>query len=444
MQTEPHRQTGSPTELTPAPTLATIGQFRWRIGALIAFANTINYIDRQVLGLLAPDLEKQFGWSEIEYGYIVTAFQGAFAIGYLLFGWFIDRFGTKLGYAVAITIWSVAAVGHGWARSVVQFGMARALLGLGEGGNTPAAIKAFAEYFPRHERAFITGIFTAGSSLGAVLAPVVVPLLAVSFGWQMAFFATGGLGFFWLIGWYILYEHPDQQKRLTDTERVYIQSDTEEQSGSKPSWASLLQHRATWAFVLAKFLTDPIFWFYLYWLPKFLNSQYGLNITASIGPLVFIYSIVAIGGTAGGWASSRLLQQGWSVNRSRKTVMLVSALLVTPIIGAAFTQNLWLAVCLIALAAAAHQSWSTVLFTTVSDQFPKQAVASVVGIGGMAGAAGGMLIATATGYLLDATGSYLPIFALAASMYLVALGVFHLLGEERRRGRTEEREKPFG
>lgn len=405
----------------------TIGRFRWRIGALIAFANTINYIDRQVLGLLAPDLEKQFGWSEIEYGYIVTAFQGAFAIGYLLFGWFIDRYGTKLGYAVAITIWSVAAVGHGWARSVGQFGMARALLGLGEGGNTPAAIKAFAEYFPRHERAFITGIFTAGSSLGAVLAPVVVPLLAVSFGWQMAFFATGGLGFLWLIGWYVLYENPDQQKRLSQTERAYIQSDTEEQIGPKPSWASLLQHRATCAFVLAKFLTDPIFWFYLYWLPKFLNSQYGLNITASIGPLVFIYSIVAIGGTAGGWFSSRLLQNGWSVNRSRKTVMLVSALLVTPIIGAAFTQNLWLAVCLIALAAAAHQSWSTVLFTTVSDQFPKQAVASVVGIGGMAGAAGGMLIATATGYLLDATGSYLPIFALAASMYLVALGVFQLL-----------------
>ena len=299
------------TEPIITSTASTIGRFRWRIGALIALANTINYVDRQVLGLLAPDLETQFGWSEIEYGSIVTAFQGAFALGYLLFGWFIDRYGTKLGYAVAITLWSLAAVGHGWARTVGQFGLARALLGLGEGGNTPAAIKAFAEYFPRHERAFITGIFTAGSSLGAVLAPVVVPVLAVRFGWQMAFFATG-----------------------------------------------------------------------------------------------------------------------------RKTVMLASALLITPIVGAAFTQNLWLAVCLIALAAAAHQSWSTVLFTTVSDQFPKPAVASVVGIGGMAGAVGGMLIATATGYLLDATGSYLPIFAGAASVYLLALGLFQrivpTIGREHR------------
>ena len=408
----------------------TIGRFRWRIGALIASANTINYIDRQVLGLLAPDLEKQFGWSEIEYGYIVTAFQGAFALGYLLFGWFIDRYGTKLGYALAIVIWSIGAIGHGWARTVTQFGLARAFLGLGEGGNTPAAIKAFAEYFPKQERAFITGIFTAGSSLGAVLAPIVVPLLAVQFGWQMAFFATGGLGVLWLLGWYALYEKPDEQKRLSPAEQAYIQSDADEPVGPKPSWVSLLRYRATGAFVLAKFMTDPIFWFYLYWLPKFLNKQYGLTITASIGPLVFIYTIVAIGGTAGGWASSRLLQNGWSVNRSRKTVMLVSALLITPIVGAAFTQNMWLAVCLIALSAAAHQSWSTVLFTTVSDQFPKQAVASVVGIGGMAGAAGGMLIATATGYLLDSTRSYLPIFILAASIYLVALGLFQLLNRE--------------
>ncbi|AQG77993.1 MFS transporter [Spirosoma montaniterrae] len=409
------------------PSVATLGRFRWRIGALIAFANTINYIDRQVLGLLAPDLQRQFGWSEVEYGYIVTAFQGAFAVGYLLFGWFIDRYGTKIGYALALTLWSLAAMGHGWARSVVQFGLARAVLGLGEGGNTPAAIKAFSEYFPKRERAFITGIFTAGSSLGAVLAPIVVPLLAVTFGWPMAFFVTGGLGLLWLIGWWAWYERPEAQKRLSASELAYIRSDGDVATGPAPTWASLLRYRATWAFVLAKFLTDPIFWFYLYWLPKFLQKQYGLNITASIGPLVFIYSVVAIGGTVGGWLSSRLLQRGWSVNRSRKSVMLASALLITPIIGAAFTQNLWLAVCLIALAAAAHQSWSAVLFTTVSDQFPQQAVASVVGIGGMAGAAGGMLIATATGYLLDATGSYLLIFAVAASIYLVALGLFQWL-----------------
>ncbi len=450
--------TTSSTDFAPPGSVATVGRFRWRIGALIAFANTINYIDRQVLGLLAPDLQRQFGWSEVEYGYIVTAFQGAFALGYLLFGWFIDRYGTKIGYALALALWSLAAMGHGWARSVGQFGLARALLGLGEGGNTPAAIKAFAEYFPKHERAFITGIFTAGSSLGAVLAPIVVPLLSVSFGWPMAFFVTGGLGLLWLIGWWAWYERPEEQKRLSANELAYIRSDTGRLTnitppqplpvreglpleasmrspsltgrgwgGVSPSWPSLLRYRATWAFVGAKFLTDPIFWFYLYWLPKFLNQQYGLNITASIGPLVFISGVVAMGGTVGGWLSSRLLQRGWSVNRSRKLVMLASALLIMPIIGAAFTQNLWLAVCLIALAAAAHQSWSAVLFTTVSDQFPQQAVASVVGIGGMAGAAGGMLIATATGYLLDTTGSYLPIFAVAALIYVVALGLFQWL-----------------
>lgn len=421
------------TELSSVPS-ATIGRFRWRIGALIFLANTINYVDRQVLGLLAPELEKELGWSEIEYGYIVTAFQGAFALGYLLFGWLIDRYGTRFGYALALGIWSLAAIGHGWARSVFQFGLARALLGLGEAGNTPAAIKAFAEYFPRQERAFVTGLFTAGSSLGAVLAPVVVPLLAVSFGWPMAFFVTGGAGLLWLIAWWRWYEHPDRQKRLSPTERAYIQQDKEASTNRtvrSPGWGQLLRLRSTWAFVICKFLTDPIFWFYLYWLPKFLNRQYGLNITASIGPLVFIYGIVAIGGTVGGWASSRLLQRGWSVNRSRSVVMLVSALLITPIILAAFTENLWLAVCLIALAAAAHQSWSAVLFTTVSDRFPEEAVASVVGIGGMAGAVGGMLIAAFTGYLLDATGSYLPIFALAASIYLVALGLHQLLGMER-------------
>ncbi|MFN4145475.1 MAG: MFS transporter [Runella sp.] len=406
---------------------SSIGRFRWRIAALVSLANAINYIDRQVLGILAPDLSREFGWSEIEYGYIVTAFQGAFAVGYLFFGWFIDRYGTKWGYAVALVLWSIAATAHGWARSVMQFGWARALLGLGEAGNTPAAIKAFAEYFPRQERAFVTGIFTAGSSIGAVIAPIVVPLLAVNFGWQMAFFVTGGLGFLWLIVWWIYYEHPTQQPRLSAAELAHIQQDKEELNIQKPSWLSLLRYRATWAFVVAKFLTDPIFWFYLYWIPKFLNQQHGLNILASIGPLVFIYSVVAVGGTVGGWASSRLLQMGWVLNRSRKGVMLISALLIMPIVGAAFVQNVWVAVCLIALAAAAHQSWSAVLFTTVPDQFPKQAVASVVGIGGMAGAVGGMLIATVTGYLLDTTGSYMPIFALAAVIYLIALGIFQLL-----------------
>ncbi|TAE30484.1 MAG: MFS transporter [Cytophagales bacterium] len=408
-------------------TLTTIGRFRWRICALIFCANAINYIDRQVLGLLAPDLEKQFGWSEVEYGYIVTAFQAAFAVGYVSFGWFIDRYGTKIGYAVSIIIWSLAAIGHGWARTVFGFGLARAVLGLGESGSTPAAIKAFAEYFPKRERALATGIFNGGSSLGAVLAPLLVPLLSVQFGWTYAFFITGALGFLWLVFWWGLYEVPERQARLSTAELAYIQSDQDEATQQPPlRWASLLRYRATWTFVLVKFMTDPIFWFYLYWLPKFFNKQYGLNITTSIGPLVTIYAMVALGGITGGWISSRLLQRGWSVNRSRKAVLLGSALCIVPIVGAAFTNNLWLTVGLIGLAAAAHQSWSAVLFTTVTDQFPKRAVSSVIGLGGMAGAVGGMLVATATGYLLELTGSYLPIFGVAASAYLVALGLYQL------------------
>jgi ACS family hexuronate transporter-like MFS transporter len=412
--------------LTAEP-LAAVGRFRWRVCALVFFANTINYVDRQVLGLLAPTLEKTFGWSEIQYGSIVTAFQALFALGYLGFGWFVDRYGTRLGYAVAISVWSLAAIGHGWARNVFQFGLARAFLGLGEGGNTPAAIKTFAEYFPKNERALVTGIFNGGASLGAVLAPMVVPLIALRWGWQAAFIGTGALGFVWLAAWLLFYESPEKQPRLSESERRYIESDRDETPAVRMPWGQLLRYRATWAFVLVKFLTDPIFWFYLYWLPKFLNRQHGLDVTGSILPLMTIYGIMAVGSTFGGYVSSALLQRGFSLDRSRKGVMLGAALLILPILLAAVTKNLWLAIGLIGLATAAHQTWSAVLFTTVSDQFPKPAVASVVGIGGTAGAIGGMLIATATGFLLEATGSYVPIFALAALIYLVALGLFHLL-----------------
>jgi ACS family hexuronate transporter-like MFS transporter len=366
----------------------------------------------------------------------VTAFQAAFALGYLGFGWLIDRYGTKWGYAIAIALWSVAAMAHGWARSVTQFALARAALGLGEGGNTPAAIKAFTEYFPARERAFATGLFTAGSSLGAVLAPLVVPALALTWGWPAAFFVTGGLGLLWIVAWWRLYERPERQSRLSAAEWQYIQDGQEPALTERVGWLTLFRYRATWAFVGAKFLTDPVFWFYLYWLPKFLAKQYGLNITSSVGPLVVIYTIVAIGGTAGGYLSSALLRRGWSVNRGRKAVLLLSALLVLPIVGAGYTSQLWVAVGLIALAAAAHQSWSAVLFTTATDVFPKRAVATIVGIGGTAGAIGGMLVATATGYLLDATGSYLPVLALAGSMYLLALGLYHALVPDLDRDRV--------
>jgi len=416
----------TPPVFTAKPTV-TIGRFRWRVLALVFFANTINYVDRQVLGLLAPTLENSFGWSEVDYAFIVTAFQAAFALGYLGFGWLVDRHGTRLAYAVAVTVWSLAAIGHGWARNVFQFGLARALLGLGEGGNTPAAIKTFAEYFPPDERALAAGLFNGGSSLGAVLAPVLVPLIALNGGWQAAFIATGALGFGWLAAWLWLYQPPQKQPRLTEAERRYIESDRDEAPAVRVPWGRLLGYRATWAFVLVKFLTDPIFWFYLYWLPKFLSSQHGLDVTGSILPLTVIYGIMAVGSTFGGYVSSALLSRGYGLERSRKGVMLGAALLILPILLAAVTKTLWLAIGLIGLATAAHQTWSAVLLTTVSDQFPKPAVASVVGMGGTAGAVGGMLIATATGFLLETTGSYLPIFALAALIYLVALGLFHLL-----------------
>lgn len=418
-------------------TAADVGRFRWRVCALVFFANTINYVDRQVLGLLAPTLEKTFGWSEVEYGYIVTAFQGAFALGYLGFGWFVDRYGTRLAYAVAISVWSLAATGHGWARNVFQFGLARAFLGLGEGGNTPAAIKTFTEYFPQRERALATGIFNGGSSLGAVLAPLLVPLIALRWGWQAAFIGTGLLGFGWLLVWLWVYETPERQTRLSESERRYIQSDQDQTPTARLPWSRLLRYRATWAFVLVKFLTDPIFWFYLYWLPKFLARQHGLDVTGSILPLMTIYGIMAVGSTCGGYVSSALLQRDYSLNQSRKGVMLGAALLILPILLAALTQNLWLAIGLIGLATAAHQTWSAVLFTTVSDQFPKATVASVVGIGGTAGAIGGMLIATATGFLLESTGSYVPIFAVAATIYLVALGLFHFLIPDLKQLRVE-------
>jgi ACS family hexuronate transporter-like MFS transporter len=409
--------------LNPGPRTA-VGTFRWRVLALVVVANTINYVDRQVLGLLAPTLEKTFGWSEVQYGSIVTAFQALFAVGYLGFGWLVDRYGTRLAYALAIGLWSLAAVGHAWARSAFQFGLARGALGLGEGGNTPAAIKTFAEYFPPRERALAAGLFNGGSSLGAVLAPVVVPLLALRWGWQAAFVGTGALGFVWLGAWLWVYQSPEKQGRLSAAERRYIQGDADTPVAAV-AWGRLLRYRATWAFVLVKFLTDPVFWFYLYWLPKFLARQHGLNVTGSILPLTVIYGIMALGSTAGGWLSSALLRRGFSLEISRKGVLLGAALLITPIFFAALTNNLWLAVGLIGLATAAHQTWSAVFFTVVSDLFPKPAVASVVGIGGTAGAIGGMLVATATGFLLETTGSYVPIFALAATVYLLALGLFH-------------------
>ncbi len=400
--------------------------YRWTVCALLFFATTINYIDRQVLGLLAPILEKEIGWNELEYGYIVTAFQAAYAIGLLLVGRFMDVVGTKIGYALAMTVWSAAAMAHALARSAFGFGVARFALGLGEAGNFPAAIKTVAEWFPKKERALATGIFNAGSNVGAIVAPLVVPWLTMTYGWYEAFIVTGAIGFVWPIFWFLLYEVPQRHKRLSRAEFDYIQSDPAE-STEKVRWLSLMNHRQTWAFAIAKFLTDPVWWFYLYWVPKFLNKSYGLTLEGLALPVIIIYLMADVGSVGGGWLSSAFIKRGWPVNKGRKAAMLICALLVTPIVYASQADSVWLAVALLGLATAAHQGWSANLFTTTSDMFPRRAIGSVVGVGGMAGAIGGMVIATAAGFILEFTGSYVVLFLIAGSAYLIALAIFQAL-----------------
>ncbi len=404
-----------------------IGSYRWTICALLFFATTINYVDRQVLGILAPTLQKDIGWNDIDYGYIVTAFQAAYAIGLLVFGRIIDKVGTKIGYTISIALWSVAAMGHALVKTAFGFGIARFSLGLGESGNFPAAIKSTAEWFPKKERALATGLFNSGANIGAVVAPLVVPWITLTWGWQEAFIFTGLLGFIWVALWIWKYEIPERHKRLTKAELAYINSDPPEEEIAKIPWLKLLRYKQAWAFVIGKFLTDPIWWFYLYWLPLFLNKRYNLDL-ANLGlPLIVIYTMTSIGSIGGGWLSGIFIKRGWSINKGRKIVMLICALLVVPIVFASIVPEWW-AVLLIGLAAAAHQGWSANIFTTASDMFPKKAVASVVGLGGMAGSIGGMLIATAAGFILQITGGqYLILFIICGSAYLVALLIFHIL-----------------
>lgn len=405
---------------------AKIGHYRWVIVALIFFATTINYIDRQVIGILAPVLEKEIGWTELDYGYIVTAFSAAYAIGLLVVGRIIDKVGTKIGYIIAITGWSFAAIGHSLAKSVTGFAAARFSLGLFEAGNFPAAIKTVAEWFPKKERAFATGIFNAGSNVGAVVAPLVVPWITLTWGWQEAFIITGLIGFLWLIAWWFLYESPQLHKKVSKEELEYIQSDPADPQVKIP-WLSLMKYKQTWAFAIAKFLTDPIWWFYLYWVPKFLNNNHGITLDKIGLPLIIIYLMADVGSVGGGWLSSFFIKRGWNVNKGRKAAMLICALCVIPIVFASMASEIWLAVALLSLATAAHQGWSANLFTTVSDMFPRKAVGSVVGFGGMAGAIGGMFIATLAGFILELTGNYIILFIISGSVYVVAFFIFNLL-----------------
>jgi ACS family hexuronate transporter-like MFS transporter len=401
--------------------------FRWTVCALLFVATTINYMDRQVLGILAPTLQKALGWNEIEYSHIVMAFQAAYALGLLVFGRLVDRIGTRHGYAISIFAWSLAAMAHALASGVFGFGMARFALGFGEAGNFPAAVKTVSEWFPRRERALATGLFNSGSNVGAIVAPLCVPWLTLNYGWQMAFIVLGAVGFLWLILWYWLYATPALSRRVSAAELAHIASDPPEPATEKISWSALLRYRQTWAFVVGISFTVPIWWFFLYWLPKFMHQQYGLDLANLGPPLVVIYSMTSVGSIGGGWLSGYLLKRGWSVNASRKTALLICALCVAPVIFAARASNLWLATFLIGLAAASHQGWAANLFTMVSDMFPKQVVASVVGLGIMSGSVAAMAFAQLTGFILQTTDSYWPLFFMASGAYLLALAIMHAL-----------------
>jgi ACS family hexuronate transporter-like MFS transporter len=409
---------------------------RWTVCALLFFATTINYIDRQILSLLKPILDEQLHWTNAEFGLVNSAFQGAYGISLLGFGWFIDRFGTKIGYTVSIVAWSVAAMGHALVGSVGGFIWARVALGLGEGGNFPAAIKTVALWFPKKERALATSIFNSGTNVGAIVAPAIVPWMAFTWGWQSAFIAAGLAGFVWLFFWIPWFQLPEKMKGLTSQELSLIRSDEAAgglESSEKLPWGKLLGYRQTWAFIIPKLLTDPVWWFFLIWLPDFFKQTRGLDIKKSWVLLVIIYSIVTVLSIAGGWVTGHLAKMGWSMNRARKGGMLLFALCVVPILAVTGASD-WGAVLLIGLAGAAHQAFSANLFTTVSDSFPKQAVASVIGIGGMAGAIGGMLFPIVTGILLDsykASGNvaagYGILFAFCAGAYLFSLLILQLL-----------------
>ncbi len=413
-----------------------LGSFRWVICALLFFATTINYVDRQILSLIKEILDKQLGWTNEQFGMVNSAFQIAYGIGLLGFGWFVDRFGTKTGYAVSITAWSLAAVAHAAVASVTGFFVARIALGLGEGGNFPSAIKAVALWFPKRERAFATSLFNAGTNVGAIVAPAVVPWIAFTWGWQSAFVAAGIVGFLWLFLWMPFYQTPDKSSHVGAAELEHIHSDLDEQNHgerARVTWSSLLKYRQTWSFIVGKFMTDPVWWFFLIWLPDYFKKTRGLDIKHSWVHLVTIYSIITVLSIFGGWITGFLSARGWTVTRARKTGMFVFALCVLPIYAATSVGD-WAAVLLISLAGAAHQAWSANLFTTVSDMFPKHAVASVTGLGGLAGAAGGAIFPILCGRMLDkftaagnVTAGYAALFSICAFAYLVTFAIHHAL-----------------
>ncbi|WP_298093369.1 MFS transporter [uncultured Sphingomonas sp.] len=415
-------------DVTPevAAAAGRVGRYRWGICALLFAATAINYVDRQMIGVLKPTISAELGWSETTYADVIFWFQAAYAIGYLSFGRIVDLVGARIGYTVAFIIWTLGHTLCGFVGNAFQFSVARFILGVGESGNFPAGLKAVSEWFPARERAFATGVFNAGANVGAIITPLIVPVITIAYGWRMAFIITGVVSLVWLVAWLAMYRRPREHAKLGAAELALIESDPADPV-TPISWGRLLRYRETWAFALGKFLIDPVWWLFLFWTPDFLAKTYDLDLLSFGPPLVAIYLISDAGSVLGGWSSSRLMKRGLSANAARKLTMLACAFLVMPIMFAQYASNLWVAVGIIGLATAAHQAFSANLLTLPSDMFPRAAIGSVVGIGGTMGAIGGMLMSKFTGYILETTGSYTPIFVVAGSAYLIAIIVIHLL-----------------
>jgi ACS family hexuronate transporter-like MFS transporter len=427
------RSTELDTEEEESPSSVRLGRVRWTICAMLFAATSINYMDRQVLGLLKPTLMLSFadhgiGMTEVGFGYIMAAFQVAYAVGLLAAGRFVDKVGTRIGYMVIMAVWSLSAMSHALVNTMFQFGIARVCLGLGESGNFPAAIKTTAEWFPQSERSLATGIFNSGANLGAILAPAIVPWVAYHYSWHAAFLVTGFFSAAWILLWYRKYNKPADHPTLTGAELRHIYQEAAAQMGPSAPWAKLLGYRQTWGFAIAKLLTDPIWWFFLFWLPDFFSKRYQLDLKHVGLPLIIVYTASSVGSIGGGWLPAPFRRLGLSAAHARLSAMLFCACAVVPIFMVNYTSSEWVSIALLSLAAAAHQGWSANLFTTASDMFPRTAVGSVTGIGGMAGSAAGSLFAIFVGYVLQLTHSnYSILFVIAASAYLLALAIMVLL-----------------
>ncbi|WP_294204884.1 MFS transporter [uncultured Chryseobacterium sp.] len=413
---------------------------RWFMLSLVFLATTINYLDRQVMGLLKPVLEKEFRWDEKDYSYIVMAFTATYAVGYLAMGRFIDRVGTKIGYAVSLIVWSLASIGHGFVKSTVGFLVARSTLGISEAGNFPAAIKSVAEWFPKKERALATGIFNSGATVGAILAPLLVPFILDHYGWRQTFVWIGALGLLWIVLWWRFYSIPEKTKKLSKEELEYIKSDqdgkTEEQS--KVPLSEILKYRVTWSFAIGKIMTDPIWYFFMFWLPAYFADVFKMDLTKPSIPLIIIYSGTTIGSIGGGYLSSMLIKKGWDIKKARSLTMLLFALMVVPVMFSKYVDNMWLITIIIAFATAAHQGWGANLMTTVGDKLPNNYVSSVIGFGGMLGSAAGIIFPLFIGIVLDTfkkagniNGGYNIIFFIAGMSYIAAWGIIRLINRKK-------------